>query len=116
LLVGHAAEVNGHRERSHLVVGNVAFRETFDQEADFLFRQLAAVPLLPDQVIHPHCTRASLPCRSPPTRRGCPSRSWCRSRAPARRKTRPASPPRPHRSNACRAPRPSRPPDRTPPP
>jgi hypothetical protein len=42
---GHPAEVDGHRHRGHLVVGDVAARVAGDEGADFLAGEFFAVAL-----------------------------------------------------------------------
>ena len=52
--VGHAAQVDGHEQRAHLVVGDLPGHIAVDGERDLGFAQRAAVALFGDDVIHPH--------------------------------------------------------------
>jgi hypothetical protein len=56
LPVGHAPQVNGHQPRCCLVVGDIALRDSLDEEFDLFPRQFTAVALLGDYV---RCTHAS---------------------------------------------------------
>ena len=57
LPVGHAAEVDGHEQRRHLVIRQLVLRIRRDEPPEFIRGQLAAVPFLAYQFnrIHDAC-------------------------------------------------------------
>ena len=54
LLVSHAAQVDGHEKRRHLVVGHIACHIAVDGEGQFFMVQRTAVALLGDNIVHSH--------------------------------------------------------------
>ena len=55
--VRHPRVKHRHQERRHLIIGNATARVAFDQVADFLHRQLFAIPLTLNKV---HCTHVKV--------------------------------------------------------
>jgi hypothetical protein len=68
LLVGHAAEVDGHRPGRGLVVGNAAGGDAADEEVDLGAAQFAAVAFLDNDVdwVHLSPLNCGKVCRMPP--------------------------------------------------
>ena len=54
LLLRHGAKADRHEHRRHLIVGNLAFRESLDHGADLAFSKRLAALLLRDEIIHAH--------------------------------------------------------------
>ena len=52
--VSHAAQIDGHQQCGHLVIGHVARHITVYGKRQFLAVQRAAVPLFGDDIIHTH--------------------------------------------------------------
>ena len=50
----HAAQVNSHHQRTHLVIRDAARGKAVYRERDLLLRQRTAVPLFGDDIIHAH--------------------------------------------------------------
>ena len=67
LLVSHAAQVDGHEKRRHLVVGHIACHIAVDGEGQFFMVQRTAVALLGDNIVHSH---SFSPCKRQAARLG----------------------------------------------
>ena len=67
LLVSHAAQVDGHEQRRHLVVGHIACHIAVDGEGQLFMVQRAAVALLGDNIVHSH---SFSPCKKQAARLG----------------------------------------------
>src|SRR5262249_26097982 len=69
---GQAAELYGHAERGHLVVGNVAARVAEHEPAHLVGAQLTAVALAPDQLRWTDRHGVTIGCPGMPRRGGLP--------------------------------------------
>ena len=54
LLIGHAAQIDGHKQRRHLVVGHIPGHIAVDRKGKLLTVQRAAIAFFGDNIIHSH--------------------------------------------------------------